>query len=129
MPQVKSQFKFLKISLLIFSILTISLFINSCSLINDSPRGFSVANTMYLSSDNGYILRFYADTGNLKNKETGVVVHFDYTYDSGIVLGNYTEEKTSEDGITQIISKELVFAYVKDEILYSQNLNLLFKSV
>ena len=120
MPQVKSQFNFLKILFLIIGILIISLFINSCSLLNGYTRDFEVTNKIYLSDDNEYILRFYSDNGSLKNKTTNNTVTFDYTYDSGIVLGIYTEELITEDNQVEVI---------RDYILYSQNLNKLFKLI
>ena len=97
-------------------------------MLNSYPRDFSVVNSSYLSNDGIYLLQFSEDTGSLKNRETSISVTFDYYYDSGIIIGDYTEVVTTEDG-QEVVNKELVFAYVQEEVLYSQNLNLLFKLI
>lgn len=128
MESVRSKNILLKILLLIVSILGISLFVNSCTMLNSYPKDFSVVNSSYLSNDGIYLLQFAEETGSLKNRETSISVSFDYYYDSGIIIGNYTETITTEDG-QEVVEQELVFAYVQEEILYSQNLNLLFKII
>lgn len=97
-------------------------------MLNSYPKDFSVVNSSYLSNDGIYLLQFAEETGSLKNRETSISVSFDYYYDSGIIIGNYTETITTEDG-QEVVEQELVFAYVQEEILYSQNLNLLFKII
>ena len=128
MGSVRSKNILLKILLLIVVILGISLFVNSCTMLNSYPKYFSVVNSSYLSNDGLYLLQFAEETGSLKNRETSISVTFDYYYDSGIIIGNYTETITTEDG-QEVVEQELVFAYVQEEILYSQNLNLLFKII
>ena len=128
MQIIKSKNNLLKILLLIVAILGISLFVNSCTMLNSYPKDFSVVNSSYLSNDGIYLLQFSEDTGSLKNRETSISVTFDYYYDSGIIIGDYTEVVTTEDG-QEVVNKELVFAYVQEEVLYSQNLNLLFKLI
>ena len=126
MQKIKSEYPVLKVIILILTLLIGSLFVNSCSLINSYPEDFSVNNTTYISEDNNYVLKFKETNGTLRNKKTDITIEFDYYYDSGIIIGNYEEIVLKDD--EQIIeNKELVFAYVYEEILYCQFLHQLFK--
>ena len=126
MQKIKSEHPVLKVIILILTLLIGSLFVNSCSLINSYPQDFSVTNKAYISEDNNYVLKFKETNGTLRNKKTDIIIEFDYYYDSGIIIGNYEEivEKNNEKIIE---NKELVFAYVYEEILYCQFLHQLFK--
>ena len=126
MQKIKSEHPVLKVIILILTLLIGSLFVNSCSLINSYPQDFSVTNKAYISEDNNYVLKFKETNGTLRNKKTDIIIEFDYYYDSGIIIGNY-EEIVEKNNETIIENKELVFAYVYEEILYCQFLHQLFK--
>ena len=126
MQKIKSEHPVLKVMILILTLLIGSLFVNSCSLINSYPQDFSVINKAYISEDNNYVLKFKETNGTLRNKKTDIIIEFDYYYESGIIIGNY-EEIVEKNNETIIENKELVFAYVYEEILYCQFLHQLFK--
>ena len=126
MQKIKSEHPVLKVIILILTLLIGSLFVNSCSLINSYPQDFSVINKAYISEDNNYVLKFKETNGTLRNKKTDIIIEFDYYYESGIIIGNY-EEIIQKDDEQIIENKELVFAYVYEEILYCQFLHQLFK--
>ena len=126
MNTIKSSHPVLKVIILILTLLIGSLFVNSCSLINSYPKDFSVINKAYISEDNNYVLKFKETNGTLRNKKTDIIIEFDYYYESGIIIGNY-EEIVQKDDEQIIENKELVFAYVYEEILYCQFLHQLFK--
>ena len=86
----------------------------------------NLINTIYISENDEFTLHFYESEASLVNEESDNNIDFNYRYESGIIIGSYTIEKIVDNAVV-IENKELVFALVQKEIIYSQNLNLLFK--
>lgn len=127
MQKIKPGIIFLRIFLLGLIILTSSLFINSCSMLQTYKTvDLNLINTIYISENDEFTLHFYESEASLMSEESDNNIDFNYRYESGIIIGSYTIEKIVDDAVV-IENKELVFALVQPEILYSQNLNLLFK--
>ena len=127
MQKIKPGIIFLRIFLLGLIILTSSLFINSCSMLQTYKTvDLNLINTIYISENDEFTLHFYESEASLMSEESDNNIDFNYRYESGIIIGSYTIEKIIDDAVV-IENKELVFALVQPEILYSQNLNLLFK--
>lgn len=127
MQKIKPGIIFLRIFLLGLIILTSSLFINSCSMLQTYKTVDLILNdTVFVSENDKYILHFYESEASLINEELDNNIDFNYRYESGIIIGIYIEEKIKDD-VSILEEKELVFALIQEDIIYSQNLNLLFK--
>lgn len=127
MQKIKPGIIFLRIFLLGLIILTSSLFINSCSMLQTyKVVDLNLINTIYISENDEFTLHFYESEASLINEELDNNIDFNYCYESGIIIGIYIEEKIKDD-VSILEEKELVFALIQEDIIYSQNLNLLFK--
>jgi len=127
MQKIKPGIIFLRIFLLGLIILTSSLFINSCSMLQTYKIvDLDLINTIYISENDEFTLHFYESEASLVNEESDNNIDFNYRYESGIIIGIYIEEKIKDD-VSILEEKELVFALIQEDIIYSQNLNLLFK--
>ena len=111
----------LKILLLIVSILTLNLFINSCSMIKKGSK-VSEENLInyFITEDNNYSVKFRENkTGIFTDFNKNNLIRFDWKYDSGTALCSYYENQNEEK------IKELVFNFIDQKILYLRNYNLI----
>ena len=111
----------LKILLLIVSILTLTLFINSCSMIKKGSK-VSEENLInyFITEDNNYSVKFRENkTGIFTDFNKNNLIRFDWKYDSGTALCSYYENQNEEK------IKELVFNFIDQKILYLRNYNLI----
>ncbi len=110
-----------KILLLIVSILTLTLFINSCSMIKKGSK-VSEENLInyFITEDNNYSVEFRENkTGIFTDFNKNNLIRFDWKYDSGTALCSYYENQNEEK------IKELVFNFIDQKILYLRNYNLI----
>ena len=110
-----------KILLLIVSILTLNLFINSCSMIKKGSK-VSEENLInyFITEDNNYSVKFRENkTGIFTDFNKNNLIRFDWKYDSGTALCSYYENQNEEK------IKELVFNFIDQKILYLRNYNLI----
>ena len=110
-----------KILLLIVSILTLTLFINSCSMIKKGSK-VSEENLInyFITEDNNYSVKFRENkTGIFTDFNKNNLIRFDWKYDSGTALCSYYENQNEEK------IKELVFNFIDQKILYLRNYNLI----
>lgn len=110
-----------KILLLIVSILTLTLFINSCSMIKKGSK-VSEENLInyFITEDNNYSVKFRENkTGIFTDFKKNNLIRFDWKYDSGTALCSYYENQNEEK------IKELVFNFIDQKILYLRNYNLI----
>ena len=110
-----------KILLLIVSILILTLFINSCSMIKKGSK-VSEENLInyFITEDNNYSVKFRENkTGIFTDFNKNNLIRFDWKYDSGTALCSYYENQNEEK------IKELVFNFIDQKILYLRNYNLI----
>ena len=111
----------LKILLLIVSILTLTLFINSCSMIKKGSK-VSEENLInyFITEDNNYSVKFRENkTGIFTDFNKNNLIRFDWKYDSGTALCSYYENQNDNK------IKELVFNFIDQKVLYLRNYNLI----
>lgn len=110
-----------KILLLIVSILTLTLFINSCSMIKKGSK-VSEENLInyFITEDNNYSVKFRENkTGIFTDFNKNNLIRFDWKYDSGTALCSYYENQNNNK------IKELVFNFIDQKVLYLRNYNLI----
>lgn len=110
-----------KILLLIISILILTLFINSFSMIKKGSK-VSEENLInyFITEDNNYSVKFRENkTGIFTDFKKNNLIRFDWKYDSGTALCSYYENQNEEK------IKELVFNFIDQKILYLRNYNLI----
>lgn len=110
-----------KILLLIVSILTLTLFINSCSMIKKGSK-VSEENLInyFITEDNNYSVKFRENkTGIFTDFNKNNLIRFDWKYDSGTALCSYYENQNDNK------IKELVFNFIDQKVLYLRNYNLI----
>lgn len=110
-----------KILLLIISILILTLFINSCSMIKKGSK-VSEENLInyFITEDNNYSVKFRENkTGIFTDFNKNNLIRFDWKYDSGTALCSYYENQNEKK------IKELVFNFIDQKILYLRNYNLI----
>lgn len=110
-----------KILLLIVSILTLTLFINSCSMIKKGSK-VSEENLInyFITEDNNYSVKFRENkTGIFTDFNKNNLIRFDWKYDSGTALCSYYENQNEEK------IKALVFNFINQKVLYLRNYNLI----
>ena len=110
-----------KILLLIISILILTLFINSCSMIKKGSK-VSEENLInyFITEDNNYSVKFRENkTGIFTDFNKNNLIRFDWKYDSGTALCSYFENQNDNK------IKELVFNFIDQKILYLRNYNLI----
>lgn len=110
-----------KILLLIVSILTLTLFINSCSMIKKGSK-VSEENLInyFITEDNNYSVKFRENkTGIFTDFKKNNLIRFDWKYNSGTALCSYYKNQNDNK------IKELVFNFIDQKILYLRNYNLI----
>ena len=110
-----------KILLLIISILILTLFINSCSMIKKGSK-VSEENLInyFITEDNNYSVKFRENkTGIFTDFNKNNLIRFDWKYDSGTALCSYYENQNDNK------IKELVFNFIDQKVLYLRNYNLI----
>lgn len=110
-----------KILLLIVSILILTLFINSCSMIKKGSKvSEEILINYFITEDNNYSVKFRENkTGIFTDFNKNNLIRFDWKYDSGTALCSYYENQNEEK------IKELVFNFIDQKILYLRNYNLI----
>ena len=106
----------IKISVGLVVVLVSSMFINSCSMIKkESPTPIEeIQHQKYLS----------------ENDASGNEIIFNYEYSSGIAICKYQESYFDEKKQETIIKdKKLTLVFMKEEILYLRQKNLLFQKI
>lgn len=122
----------IKISVGLVIVLVSSMFINSCSMIKkESPTPIeSIQHQKYLSENEAYLLTFNEDDGELLEYASGNEIIFNYEYSSGIAICKYQESYFDEKKQETIIKdKKLTFVFMKEEMLYLRQKNLLFQKI
>lgn len=110
-----------KILLLIISILILTLFINSCSMIKKGSK-VSEENLInyFITEDNNYSVKFRENkTDIFTDFNKNNLIRFDWKYDSGTALCSYYENQNEEK------IKALVFNFINQKVLYLRNYNLI----
>lgn len=122
----------IKISVGLVVVLVSSMFINSCSMIKkESPTPIEeIQHQKYLSENEAYLLMFNEDDGELLEYASGNEIVFNYEYSSGIAICKYQESYFDEKKQETIIKdKKLTFVFMKEEMLYLRQKNLLFQKI
>ena len=122
----------IKISVGLVVVLVSSMFINSCSMIKkESPTPIEeIQHQKYLSENESYLLTFNEDDGELLEYASGNEIIFNYEYSSGIAICKYKESYFDEKKQETIIKdKKLTFVFMKEEMLYLRQKNLLFQKI
>lgn len=122
----------IKISVGLVVVLVSSMFINSCSMIKkESPTPIeAIQHQKYLSENEAYLLTFNEDDGELLEYASGNEIIFNYEYSSGITICKYQESYFDEKKQETIIKdKKLTFVFMKEEMLYLRQKNLLFQKI
>lgn len=122
----------IKISVGLVVVLVSSMFINSCSMIKkESPTPIEeIQHQKYLSENEAYLLTFNEDDGELLEYASGNEIIFNYEYSSGIAICKYQESYFDEKKQETIIKdKKLTLVFMKEEILYLRQKNLLFQKL
>ena len=122
----------IKISVGLVVVLVSSMFINSCSMIKkESPTPIEeIQHQKYLSENEAYLLIFNEDDGELLEYASGNEIIFNYEYSSGIAICKYQESYFDEKKQETIIKdKKLTFVFMKEEMLYLRQKNLLFQKI
>ena len=84
----------------------------------------------YLSENEAYLLTFNEDDGELLEYASGNEIIFNYEYSSGITICKYQESYFDEKKQETIIKdKKLTFVFMKEEMLYLRQKNLLFQKI
>ena len=118
----------LKILLLIISIITLTMFIHSCSLMSQYAHVNQIIliDNSFISQDNDYILHFTENKGSLKSQATDYSIDFSYEYNSGMAICSYYESYINDEGGIVTEEKKITFQFIQNTILYCQQLNQLF---
>ncbi len=117
----------IKILFLIVSILVITFFFTSASLIKDCstyPEDKIV--NVFISADNKKIVNFSDDhTGIFNDNEASKTINFNWEYNSGTAIAVYQEidSQTSDQEIVKEYT--LTFSFIEEKIIYLRQYNLL----
>lgn len=90
----------------------------------------AIQHQKYLSENEAYLLTFNEDDGELLEYASGNEIIFNYEYSSGIAICKYKESYFDEKKQETIIKdKKLTFVFMKEEMLYLRQKNLLFQKL